>query len=104
MCQVLASGPLAATLYAKAVVFSDGTRKVCIVSVDVTIITNECSSRIRRAASALGFDPAAVMVHATQTHTAPALGNSHLDPDALNQIVAKTSTVLRGMFQASKAK
>ena len=68
-------------LYAKAVVFSDGVKKLCIVSVDVTIITKDCSERIRQAARALGFGPAAVMVHATQTHTAPALGNFHLDPE-----------------------
>ncbi len=68
-------------LYAKAVVFSDGTKKVCFVSVDVTIITAECSARIRGAASGIGFDRDAVMIHATQTHTAPALGNFHLDPE-----------------------
>jgi len=68
-------------LHAKAIVFSDGRKKVCFVSVDVIIITKQCADRIRQAAKDMGFDPAAVMVHATQTHAAPSLGAFHLDPD-----------------------
>ncbi len=68
-------------LQAKAVVFSDGRKKVCLVSADVIIVTKECADRIRQAAVAAGFEPAAVMVHATQTHAAPSLGAFHLDPD-----------------------
>lgn len=69
-------------LYARAVVFESGGRKVCFLSLDVTIVTLEWTERIRRAAAEqFGFDPEAVMVHATQTHSAPSLGHFMFDPD-----------------------
>ncbi|HVF10841.1 MAG TPA: hypothetical protein VNA16_08565 [Abditibacteriaceae bacterium] len=69
-------------LYAKAIVFEAGGRKLCIVALDLTIITKEYTVAIRRAAVAkLGFDTDAVMVHATQTHSAPCVGHIMLDKD-----------------------
>jgi len=69
-------------LYAKAVVFESGGRKLCFLALDVTIITGEYSGLIRHeAAGRFGFDPEAVMVHATQTHSAPPLGQFMVDRD-----------------------
>lgn len=68
-------------LSAKAVVLEAGGKKVCLLSLDVTIVTREWTERIRRAAQQLDFEPEAVMVHATQTHSAPPLGHFMFDPD-----------------------
>ena len=68
-------------LYASAAVFEAGGRKLCIVSMDITMITDEWADRIRSAAvKRFGFDRDAVMVHATQTHSAPAVGHIMFDP------------------------
>jgi hypothetical protein len=69
-------------LRARATVFEAGGRRVCLLALDVTIITRPWSDRIRRAAvERWGFDPAAVLVCATQTHSAPAIGHFMFDPD-----------------------
>lgn len=69
-------------LYAKAAVFESEGRKACVVSLDVTIVTEEYTAFVReQAAERFGFDPEAVMVHAIQTHSAPSCGNLMLDPD-----------------------
>ena len=69
-------------LYAKAVVFESDGRKLCIIALDVIIVTGEYTALIRKAAKErFGFDPDAVMVHAIQTHSAPSCGNLMLDPD-----------------------
>lgn len=69
-------------LYAKAVVLESGGRKLCFLALDVTIVTGDYSAKIRReAAERFGFDPDAVMVHATQTHSAPPLGRFMVDRD-----------------------
>ncbi len=69
-------------LYARAVVFEAAGRKVCLLSLDVTIVTREWTERIRQAAAQrFGFEPDAVMVHAIQTHSAPPLGHFMFDPD-----------------------
>jgi hypothetical protein len=73
---------LAEPLYAKALVFESGGRKLCVLALDVTIITEEYTARIRRAAAEqFGFEPDGIMVHATQTHSAPALGCFMVDPE-----------------------
>ena len=57
-------------------------RKFCLVALDLTILTEEWTGRIRDAASArFGFEPDAVMVHVTQTHSAPSLGYFMVDED-----------------------
>jgi len=49
---------------------------VCIISADLTIISGDFSRRVREMAKdELGLDPDAVMVHATQSHSAPAIGS-----------------------------
>lgn len=68
-------------LYARALVIESGGRKLCIVSLDLTIITEEYTAQIRQEAEKLGFDAAAVLVHVTQTHSAPSLGHFMVDPD-----------------------
>ncbi|MFO7948205.1 MAG: hypothetical protein R6V19_15490, partial [Armatimonadota bacterium] len=68
-------------LYARAVVFEAGGRRLCLVALDVTIITSEYTEKIRRAAEAYDLAPEAVMVHATQTHSAPPIGHFMLDRD-----------------------
>ena len=69
-------------LYAKAVVLACGARKLCFLALDVTIVTGRWTDRVREtAAERWGFDPDAVMVHATQTHSAPALGSFMVDQE-----------------------
>ncbi len=67
-------------LYAKALVLKSGERKMCFVSLDLTIITEDWTERIREAvAEECNLAPEAIMVHATQTHSAPALGHFMFD-------------------------
>ena len=69
-------------LYARAVIFESGDRRVCIVTLDVTIVTGDYTEKIRTAISEqTGVAPDAIMVHATQTHSAPSVGHLMLDPD-----------------------
>ena len=69
-------------LYAKAIVFGSGGRRVCLVILDLTIVTGEYTDRIRSAIfERTGIDHDAIMVQATQTHSAPSLGYFMLDPD-----------------------
>lgn len=69
-------------LYAKAIVFEAGGHKVCWLVLDVTIITEEWTEQIRDAAvRQYGFEKDAVLVTATQTHSAPCVGHIMFDPD-----------------------
>jgi hypothetical protein len=69
-------------LRAKALVVDSDGRKLCLLTLDVTIVTGRYSRLIREeAAKRFGLDPDAVMVHATQTHSAPPLGHFMVDPD-----------------------
>ena len=73
---------LADPLFAKALVLESGGRKLCILTLDVTIVCAPYTAIIRQAAAEqFGFDPDAVMVHATQTHSAPSLGHFMVDDD-----------------------
>jgi hypothetical protein len=71
-------------LYAKALVIESGGRKLCLVTLDVTIVTRPWTEQIRAAAAELGLAPDAVMVHAIQTHSAPSVGHFMLDDDFPN--------------------
>jgi len=71
-------------LYARALVLSDNRKKVCFISLDLTIINKNNAEKIRSAAVGQGFDHDAVMVHVIQTHTAPSLGRFMLDDDFPN--------------------
>lgn len=68
-------------LYARALALQLGERRVCLVALDVTIMTKRWADYIRAGAARLGFEPAAVMVHGTQTHSAPGLGHFMVDDD-----------------------
>ncbi len=68
-------------LYAKALILECNGRKICFVTLDVTIISSHYSSKIRQSAKDFGIEPDAVMVHATQTHSAPSIGHFLIDDD-----------------------
>ena len=69
-------------LFAKVVVFESGDQRLCLAALDVTIITGDYTAKIRSAISEkTGVPPAAILVHATQTHSAPSVGHFVLDPD-----------------------
>ena len=69
-------------LYARAAVFEAQGRRVCILAVDLCIITERFTAAVREAASAqFGIVPEAMIVHAVQTHSAPSCGPFMLDPD-----------------------
>lgn len=69
-------------LFTKALVVQAGDRKLCVVSMDVTLITRPWADRIRRAAAEkCGIPYGAVMVHVVQNHNAPSVGECQLDPD-----------------------
>jgi len=73
---------VAEPLYAKALVLESEGCRLCFLALDVTIVTAPYSAGIRHAAAErIGLDPEAVMVHATQTHSAPPLGHFMVDPD-----------------------
>jgi len=69
-------------LYAKALVLSQGDRRVCIVTLDVTIVDEPYTSQMRLGISERADVPLdAIMVHGIQTHSAPSIGHFMLDPD-----------------------
>ncbi len=68
-------------LYAKALVLECNGRKICFVALDVTIINSKYTSKIRRSAEDFGLESDAVMIHATQTHSAPSIGHFLIDDD-----------------------
>ena len=68
-------------IYARVLVIESSGKKVCFVSLDVTIVTEEYAEKIRDYAEKAGFSRDAVMVHALQNHSAPSLGHFMLDPD-----------------------
>ena len=72
-------------LYAKALVFASSSSKICLVVLDLTIITKEWTDRIRKeAARIFDLDPQAVMLHVTQNHSAPSLGHYMVDKEFTN--------------------
>ncbi|MDD5727836.1 MAG: hypothetical protein PHV59_04645 [Victivallales bacterium] len=64
-------------LMAKVLVVSDTLKKICIISLDLTLIKS--ADAIKERLKTLGFAEDAVMVHVTQTHTAPSIGHIMLD-------------------------
>ena len=63
-------------IYARALVLEQAGRRYCIVTVDVLAIDTPWSDEVRRRAQKqFGLDPKAIMVHATQNHAAPSIGN-----------------------------
>ena len=87
-------------LFARAIIFEAGDRRLCIVTLDVTIITAEYTQRIRAAVSEkTGIAPDAIMVHALQPHSAPSVGHFMLDPDFPLETTPETE-YLRGAESA----
>ena len=87
-------------LFAKAIVFESGGRRVCLVILDLTIVTGEYTDRIRAAVcEQTGIEQDAIMVQATQTHSAPSLGYFMLDPD-LPLETSEETEYLRGAERA----
>ena len=87
-------------LFARAIVFEAGGRRVCLVILDLTIVTGEYTDRIRAAISGqTGIEQDAIMVQATQTHSAPSLGYFMLDPDFPLETTEETE-YLRGAERA----
>jgi len=62
-------------LFAKALVLENAGRKLCVISLDVTVVTREWTNRIRHEVGRFGLEPEAVMVHAVQNHAAPGIGH-----------------------------
>ena len=89
---VLALDPL----NARALVFESGGRRLGVVALDVTIITEEYSAAIRsRVADTCDIEPNALMVHATQTHSAPTVGDLMVDPRDKSRKLAVIPLMLR---------
>jgi len=87
-------------LYAKSIAFAIGERRVCMVILDLTIVTGDYTENIRAEIGAqTGLAPEAIIVQATQTHSAPSLGHFMLDPDFPLETTAE-SEYLRGAERA----
>ena len=87
-------------LYAKAIAFAISARRVCMVILDLTIVTGDYTENIRAEIGAqTGLAPEAIIVQATQTHSAPSLGHFMLDPDFPLETTAE-SEYLRGAERA----
>ena len=69
-------------LYAKASVFRSGRQTLCIIGLDVIIITEKYGNRIKdEIAADYGVDKDAIMVFAIQSHSAPSVGKLMMDED-----------------------
>jgi len=63
-------------IYARALVLEEDGARFCILSINVLAIDNPCSDEIRRRAEEqFGLAPETVMVHITQNHATPSIGN-----------------------------
>jgi len=88
-------------LYAKAMAFESAGRRVCIITLDLTVVMEPYTREVREAvADALDTPAEAVLVCATQTHTAPSIGGFMLDPDFPLEITPETQYV-RGSEDAT---
>lgn len=68
--------------FARVLMVESGDRRLAVVMLDVVIVTRDYTDRIRAAATELlGCDRDAVLVGATQTHSAPSIGHFMVDPD-----------------------
>ena len=64
-----------APLFARAIVFESGRQRVCMVILDLTIVTRDYTDKIRAdIGEQTGIAPEAIIAQATQTHSAPSLG------------------------------
>jgi len=82
-------------LFAKALIVESAECRICLLSLDVCVVTELWAKEIRRrAAQQFDLDPAAVMVHALQNHSAPSMGHAAID-DA-SEIIPTELSWLRG--------
>jgi hypothetical protein len=76
-------------VYARALAIEKDGRQFAVLSIDVLAIDNPCVEEIRRRAkNAYGLAADAVMVHVTQNHAAPSIGN-HMCRDSCTLIPDK---------------
>lgn len=69
-------------LYAKASVFQSGGKTICIIGMDVIIVTEPYSNYIKDKITAeFDIDRDAIMVFAIQSHSAPSVGGLMLDEE-----------------------
>jgi hypothetical protein len=63
-------------IYARALVLEQDKKRYCVLSIDVLAIDNPQADEIRkRARQAYGLSPDTVLVHITQNHASPSIGN-----------------------------
>src|SRR4051812_41767283 len=69
-------------LYAKTMFIESKNRKLCIVTLDLLMITKHYVDLIRNEIGHLfGLEQEAVMIHATQNHKSPSLGHFKISDD-----------------------
>ncbi len=69
-------------IYTRALVLEQDGRKFCILSIDTLLVDTPWMIEIRkRIQKAHGIGPDAVVVHATQNHASPSIGNHFCDDD-----------------------
>ncbi len=85
-------------LYAKAIVFDDGNKKIASVVLDTIIISAEAVAQIRKkTALKCPLDQKAVMVSAIHTHTGPPVGDlyqSKIDPEYMEFLTTRASDAI----------
>ncbi|MHB9026331.1 MAG: hypothetical protein ACYC7E_19505 [Armatimonadota bacterium] len=70
-------------IYAKALAIERGERRMCLLCLDVLMLTREYSDLIRRqVAEECGFDEDAVLVHSLQNHSSSSVGHFMISGDA----------------------
>jgi len=79
LCRLRPADEIVDPIYARALVVQDGegdaARRLCVISMDLLSINNECTDLVRRAIEErFGLPPEAVMLHTTQNHSSPAFG------------------------------
>ena len=63
-------------LFVQALVITDGSKKLCVLSLDILAVNDPRANEFRAAvAHAIGTDFESVMMHVTQTHSAPSIGH-----------------------------
>ena len=65
----------AKALFVQSLEVATPPRTICIVALDLVIITDQYVRAIRSFAERFGLEPDAVLVHAVQNHSGPALGH-----------------------------
>ena len=66
-------------LYGRIMLIDDGERRIIIVALDITIVSDKPADKIRAALAEITGSIDNVMVHATQTHNAPSIGKFLMD-------------------------